>query len=75
MTRAHEAGTAAGGRSSDVPKTMRAAAIDRFGGPEVITMHSLPTPNLDANEVLIANQHRRVRIWDAEMREAASTVR
>jgi hypothetical protein len=55
MTRAHEADTAAGGRiEPDVPKTMRAAAIDRFGGPEVFTMHSLPTPTVDANAVLIA---------------------
>ena len=27
-----------------VPETMRAAAIDRFGGPEVLTLHVLPVP-------------------------------
>jgi hypothetical protein len=37
-----------------VPKTMRAAAIDRSGGPEVLSIHSLPVPELDASEVLIA---------------------
>jgi NADPH:quinone reductase-like Zn-dependent oxidoreductase len=72
MTRAHEADTAAGGRiEPDVPKMMRAAAVDRFGGPEVITMHSLPTPTVDANEVLIAVNTAGVGIWDAEMREGA----
>ncbi|WP_210191681.1 MULTISPECIES: NADP-dependent oxidoreductase [Rhodomicrobium] len=72
MTRTHDADTAAGARlEPDVPKTMRAAAIDRFGGPEVITMHSLPTPALDANEVLIAVDTAGVGIWDAEMREGA----
>jgi hypothetical protein len=28
----------------DLPVTMKAAAIDRFGGPEVITIHTLPVP-------------------------------
>jgi hypothetical protein len=27
-----------------VPTTMRAAAIDRYGGPEVLTIHTLPFP-------------------------------
>jgi hypothetical protein len=38
-----------------VPRTMFAAAIDRFGGPEVITPHALPIPAVDAGEVLIAS--------------------
>ena len=76
MTRTHEADTAAGGRlEPDVPKMMRAAAIDPFGGPEVITMHSLPTPTLDANEVLIAINTAGVGIWDAKCEGARSTVR
>jgi hypothetical protein len=29
-----------------VPKTMRAAAIDRSGGPEALSIHSLPVPEL-----------------------------
>ena len=32
---------------------MRAAAIDRFGGPEVLLLQALPVPVLDATEVLI----------------------
>lgn len=42
---------------------MFAAAIDRFGGPEVITGHALPVPPLDADEVMIAGP------WDADVRE------
>ena len=36
-----------------IPKTMRAAAIDRFGPLEVLTIHELPVPEIDPNEVLI----------------------
>jgi hypothetical protein len=41
-------------RTAPVPRTMFAAAIDRFGGPDEITGHALPVPPLDAGEVLIA---------------------
>ena len=51
-----------------VPKTMRAAAIDRFGGPEVLSTRSLPVPELDASEVLIAVDTAGVGVWDADMR-------
>jgi NADPH:quinone reductase-like Zn-dependent oxidoreductase len=37
-----------------IPKTMRAVAIDRYGDPSVLTMHTLPVPEIEANEVLIA---------------------
>jgi NADPH:quinone reductase-like Zn-dependent oxidoreductase len=43
------------------------AAIDRFGGPEVLTVHTLPVP--DAREVLIALHTAGVGPWDAEIRE------
>jgi NADPH:quinone reductase len=52
-----------------VPRTMFAAAIDRFGGPEVITPHALPVPKLDAGEVLIAVDTAGVGRWDADVRE------
>jgi NADPH2:quinone reductase len=51
-----------------VPTTMRAAAIDRFGGPGVLTIHELPVPVPDANEVLIALHTAGVGGWDADMR-------
>src|SRR5882724_2453452 len=51
-----------------VPEVMRAAAIDPFGGPEVISIHSLPTPVPDKGEVLIALDTAGVGSWDADMR-------
>ena len=50
------------------PTTMRAAAIDRYGGPEVLTIHVLPVPKLDAGEVLIAVHTAGVGGWDADIR-------
>jgi NADPH2:quinone reductase len=52
-----------------VPRTMFAAAIDRFGGPEVVTAHALPVPEVDAGEVLIAVDTAGVGRWDADVRE------
>jgi len=48
---------------------MRAAALDRFGGPDVLTLHVLPVPELDPSEVLIAIHTAGVGSWDADMRE------
>ena len=51
-----------------IPETMRAAAIDRFGGPDVLSLHKLKVPKLDHGEVLIEIDTAGVGIWDAEMR-------
>jgi NADPH:quinone reductase-like Zn-dependent oxidoreductase len=51
-----------------VPQTMRAAAIDKAGGPEVITLHTLPVPRPDPDEVLIAVHTAGVASWDAAIR-------
>jgi NADPH:quinone reductase len=51
-----------------VPKTMRAAAIDRFGDPSVLTLHELPVPELDSGEILIAVHTAGVGSWDADIR-------
>src|SRR4051794_4175444 len=51
-----------------IPTTMRAAAIDRFGGPEVLRLHSSPVPVPDASEILIAMHTAGVGIWDAQIR-------
>ena len=53
----------------EIPKTMHVAAIDRFGGPEVLMVHTLPVPVPDAREVLIALHTAGVGPWDAEIRE------
>jgi NADPH:quinone reductase len=49
-------------------KTMRAAAIDRFGPPRVLKLRTLPLPDVAANEVRIAIHTAGVGRWDAEMR-------
>jgi NADPH:quinone reductase-like Zn-dependent oxidoreductase len=51
---------------------MRAAAIDRFGGPEVITLHTLPVPEIGERGVLIAVHTSGVAGWDADMRQGWS---
>jgi NADPH:quinone reductase-like Zn-dependent oxidoreductase len=52
-----------------VPETMRAAAIDKAGGPEVITLHTLPVPRPAADEVLIAVHTAGVAPWDVSVRQ------
>jgi NADPH2:quinone reductase len=49
--------------------TMKSAAIDRFGPPEVLTVHRLPIPKAGPDEVLIALHSAGVGGWDAEMRK------
>ena len=50
---------------------MRAVAIDRFGGPEVLVVHELPLPKISAQEVLIAVDTAGVGMWDARARDGA----
>ena len=47
---------------------MRAAAIDRFGGPRRLSLHELPVPSVGPREVLIALDTAGVGSWDADMR-------
>jgi NADPH:quinone reductase len=47
-----------------VPRTMRAAAFDRGGGPEVLSIHTLPVPTPGAGEVLIAVHASGVAVWE-----------
>src|ERR1700732_3838389 len=58
-----------------VPRTMFAAAIDRFGGPQVMTPHALPVPAVDAGEILIAVDTAGVGRWDADIREGYYAAR
>src|SRR6202051_1667609 len=62
-------------RARHVPATMFAAAIDRFGGPEVIPPHALSVPSVDAGEVLIAVDTAGVGRWDADIREGYFAAR
>jgi NADPH:quinone reductase-like Zn-dependent oxidoreductase len=47
---------------------MRAAAIDRFGSPSVLKLHTLPIPQPGAGEVLIALHAAGIGVWDADIR-------
>ena len=56
-------------QTAHLPHNMPAAAIDHFGGPEVLTLHVVPVPAIDAGEVLIALDTAGVGPWDADIRE------
>jgi len=50
-------------------KTMRAIALDRFGGPETLKMQTVPTPEPDDDEILIHVESAGVGAWDPFERE------
>jgi NADPH:quinone reductase-like Zn-dependent oxidoreductase len=52
-----------------IPDTMKAAAIDRFGGPEVIHTRSLPVPKPGEYDVLIQLDTAGIGVWDPYVRE------
>ncbi len=52
-----------------LPTTMHAAALDHGGGPEVLSLHTLPVPELGADELLIAIDTAGVAVWDASIRQ------
>ena len=54
-----------------LPAMMRAAAIDRFGPPQVLTLHTLPRPEPGPNEILIALHAAGVGVWDASVRDGS----
>ncbi|HWN48224.1 MAG TPA: NADP-dependent oxidoreductase [Xanthobacteraceae bacterium] len=60
---------ARGRHTMQIPHTMEAAAIDHFGPPEVLVLHVVPVPAIDADEVLIALDTAGVGPWDANIRE------
>jgi NADPH2:quinone reductase len=49
--------------------TMKAAAIDRFGGPDEITLHTMSIPDVGRDEVLIRVDTAGVGEWDPWVRE------
>jgi NADPH:quinone reductase-like Zn-dependent oxidoreductase len=57
-----------GKHTKHIPHVMEAAAIDHFGGPDVIVVRALPVPSIDPDEVLIAVDTAGVGPWDTEIR-------
>jgi len=62
----------ASGSHDSVPKidgAMHAVCMDRFGGPEVLSLRTLPTPEIGPGEVLIRVEAAGVGQWDPFERE------
>jgi len=51
-----------------IPKRMKAAVIDRYGGPEVLHVATIPVPEPKADEALIHLASAGVGVWDPEVR-------
>jgi len=51
-----------------MPPTMRAAAIDKYGDEDVISVRELPVPQPAAHEILIRIDTAAVGSWDASAR-------
>ena len=51
------------------PQQMKAMAVNEFGDPDKLTLHTLPVPAVDVDEVLIRIEIAGVGIWDAMERE------
>jgi len=54
-----------------IPARMKAAAIDRFGPPSMLTLHDVPVPTPGPHEVLIALASAGVGSWDAAIRDGS----
>lgn len=52
-----------------VPRTMKAAVIDKFGGPNVLHEARIPVPAVGDREILLRVQSAGVGSWDPWIRE------
>jgi NADPH:quinone reductase-like Zn-dependent oxidoreductase len=52
-----------------IPKEMKAAAFDRFGGPEVLHVAKVPVPKPGPDELLIRVESAGIGVWDPYVRE------
>lgn len=53
---------------ASIPQQMKAAAIDRFGGPEVLHAQTLPVPHPKPTQVLIRLDAAGIGVWDPYVR-------
>lgn len=53
---------------ASIPREMKAAAMDRFGGPEVLHTATLPVPQPKGNQVLIRLDCAGIGVWDPYVR-------
>ena len=54
---------------------MKVIAIDAPGGPEVMTLRTLPVPTVDADDVLIEVHAAGVAVWDLQIRKSMAWVK
>ncbi|WP_186002214.1 MULTISPECIES: NADP-dependent oxidoreductase [Corallococcus] len=54
---------------ASIPDKMKAAALDRFGGPEVLGIKTLTVPAVGDDEILIRVAAAGIGAWDAMERE------
>ena len=54
-----------------VPAAMNAVALEQFGSPQVLTLHTLPVPLPGPGEVLIELHAAGVGVWDASVRDGS----
>jgi NADPH2:quinone reductase len=52
-----------------IPSEMKAVAIERFGGPEVLQVRKLPVPALGPREILLRVDTAGIGVWDDRVRE------
>ncbi|HEY6006317.1 MAG TPA: NADP-dependent oxidoreductase [Anaeromyxobacter sp.] len=53
---------------ASIPSQMRAVAIDRYGGPEVLHAATLPVPQPGPDQVLVRLDSAGIGAWDPEVR-------
>jgi NADPH:quinone reductase-like Zn-dependent oxidoreductase len=53
---------------ASIPSQMKAAAIDRYGGPEVLHTETVPVPQPGRNQVLIRLDCAGIGVWDPYVR-------
>jgi NADPH:quinone reductase-like Zn-dependent oxidoreductase len=53
---------------ASVPAQMKAAAFDRYGGPEVLHPETLPVPRPGPTQVLVRLDSAGIGVWDPEIR-------
>ena len=56
---------------TNIPDTMHAAAVERFGPPSLLKLHRLPVPHPGPQEILIALDTAGVGSWDASIRDGS----
>lgn len=53
---------------ASIPQKMKAAAFDRFGGPEVLHTETLPVPTPKPKQVLVRLDSAGIGVWDPHVR-------